>query len=508
MHRTILLATVLLLKATALAAPAQDFAVITGQRQLFLDDHGISQMEKAWRTLHQPKKKGAVIRPDRNLGIGSVQTRTAPAWDPERRVYKFWDIAGTPPDIGRGCSGYYESLDGLHWTKPAVGQVEYRGSSDNNFISLTLGDRHMGISCVVYDAADPDPARRFKAALPSAGFAVSPDGIVWTPLDIPAVPSSDEFNFTLDEENRLFLLTVKHTGPYGRSVHLSTSADFKTWSKHELIFHADELDQELGRKNIAARLADSTLHPMFQNTPDAYNVDVYNMPIFRYESVYIGAPALYHAVGRMPNYPNTDGFHLIQLVTSRDLKAWTRVADRATFIGPSPRNAGAFDMTQIIGPSRPVLRDDELWFYYTGVKYRGGWRYVGTFPNGTHVPLPGLDRDVGAVNLATLRRDGFVSLDAGADEGFVVTKPFECPPGRLFVNVDARDGEVHVDVLTGSDATEAPVATAAAITEDVLRQPVLWERGDLTSARARSVRLRFRLRNARLYSYWFDDHKE
>lgn len=508
MRCSMLFMTVLLLDTGASAALAGDFTVTMGQRQLFLDDVGIAQMEKVWRTLHQPTKKGAVIRPDLSLGVGSVQTRTSPSWDPERSVYKFWDIAGTPSGVARACSGYYESRDGLHWSKPSVGQVEYRGTSDNNFISLTLGGSHMGISCVVYDAADPDPARRFKAALPSAGFAVSPDGIVWTPLDLPAVPSADEFNFTLDEENHLFLLTVKHRGPYGRSVYLSTSTDFKTWSKHRLIFHTDELDQELGRKNIAGRLADPTLQPLFQNTPDAYNVDVYNMPVFRYESVYIGAPALYHAVGRMPNYPNTDGFHLIQLVTSRDLKTWTRVANRATFIGPSPRNAGAFDLTQIISPSRPIVHDDELRFYYTGLKYRGSWTYVGTFPDGKHIPLPGLDRDVGAVNLATLRRDGFVSLDAGGDEGSVVTQPFKCPQGRLFVNVDARGGQVHVDVLNANDADKEAVASAAAITEDVLRQPVLWESGDITSKRNHNIRLRFRLRDAKLYSYWFSDNNE
>ena len=62
---------------------------------------------------------------------------------------------------------------------------------------------------------------------------------------------------------------------------------------------------------------------------------------------------------------------------------------------------------------------DELWFYYTGLKYRGGWTYVGKFPNGKHVPRPELDRDVGAICLAVLRRDGFVSLDATDTEGTV-----------------------------------------------------------------------------------------
>lgn len=44
-----------------------------------------------------------------------------------------------------------------------------------------------------------------------------------------------------------------------------------------MIFHADELDQELGRENIEARLADPMLQQPFWNTPEAYNVDVYHI---------------------------------------------------------------------------------------------------------------------------------------------------------------------------------------------------------------------------------------
>ena len=81
-------------------------------------------------------------------------------------------------------------------------------------------------------------------------------------------------------------------------MHLETSKDFKTWTNHGLIFHADDLDQELGRENIKTRLADATLEPMRYNDPGRYNVDVYNMGVFRYESIYLGLPTFYHAVGQ------------------------------------------------------------------------------------------------------------------------------------------------------------------------------------------------------------------
>ena len=88
------------------------------------------------------------------------------------------------------------------------------------------------------------------------------------------------------------------------------------------MFYADAEDQRIGRKNIEARLADRTLEPLRYHDSEVWNVDVYNMGVFWYESLFIGMPAMYHATGKVHNYPNTDGFHLVQLVTSRDLKTW------------------------------------------------------------------------------------------------------------------------------------------------------------------------------------------
>src|SRR5690606_22348571 len=130
-----------------------------------------------------------------------------------------------------------------------------------------------------------------------------------------------------------------------------------------------------------------------------------------------GLPAMFHATGPIPNYPNTDGFQIIQLAVSRDLKQWERVADRGRFIGPSRLDSGAYDLTQILPPSEPVVHGDELWFYYTGLKYRSTFFYEGTYPDGHTVDKPGLDPDRGGVCLAVLRRDGFVSLDPVDDEG-------------------------------------------------------------------------------------------
>src|SRR5262249_689688 len=187
---------------------------------------------------------------------------------------------------------------------------------------------------------------------------VSPDGIQWTRLDVPKIQSSDEGNFSYLPEDGVFIHTVKRRGKFGRSVALAVSRDFQTWADYGLVFEADGLRQELGTEHIAARRADVTLQQTLYNDPKVYNVDVYNMGVFRYEGLYIGLPAMYHATGPEPNYPNTDGFHLIQLTSSRDLKSWQRLGDRETFLGPSRLDSGAYDLTQILPPSAPVVRGD------------------------------------------------------------------------------------------------------------------------------------------------------
>ena len=70
------------------------------------------------------------------------------------------------------------------------------------------------------------------------------------------------------------------------------------------------------------------------------------------------------------------------------------------------------------GPSSPLERGNELWFYYTGVRQ---YAFI------TSSEDPGYEDytpDAGAVCLAVLRRDGFISLDAAEKEGTLLTKSF------------------------------------------------------------------------------------
>jgi hypothetical protein len=447
------------------------FEMKAGTRQLFLDDHGIEEMAHLERTMHRPVKHGAVIRSTKSGQ--AIQTRAAPMWDVDEKKFKLW-VLGIDQT-------FWTSMDGLHWTP---------GATPNRRTDLA-----------VYDPADPDPSRRFKAALPNEGFAISPDGVTWTKTETPMIPSSDESNLSYDPNHGRFIHTVKRGGKYGRSVAVATSTDFEKWDDLGVVFQTDKVDQELGRKNIEERLADKTLQQPFEVDPKAYNVDIYNMGTFHYEGLYLGMPALYHSTGPVPNYPNTDGFHLVQLVMSRDLKDWKRLGNRQPFIGPSRRDSGAYDLTQILPPSAPVVRGDELWFYYTGLKYRASFNYVGEFPNGEYVPKEGLEGDAGAICLAVLRRDGFISLDAGEKEGRITTKRFRLSGTKLFVNANARRGRLIVEVL---DEESKVIARSVPIEADAPHAEVMWATGGLEALKSGDANLRFTLSDASLYSYWFE----
>jgi len=463
------------------------FEIRPGERQLFLDDLGIARLDNLARTMHQPAKRGAVIKPDRPWEF-ALQTRCAPAWDPQQKVFKIWMITSTTLP-GVGGTTYAESEDGLHWTKPALGQCEINGSKQNNFVAVEpdLTWPANAIENVVYDARDPDPSRRYKGLGHCYGREplVSPDGIHWRRLQVPPIPSSDESNLNIDPRTGAFIATLKTTPGGRRMVTLSTSKDFEHWPAPVLVFSADADDQALAREVIAARLADPTLSQPTHVKPADFAADVYNMPIFRYEGLYVGLPAIFYHTADEEN----DGFHHVQLICSRDLRDWRRLGERKPFIGPSPVGSGAYDLTQILPPSRPIARGDELWFYYTGIRYR----------------CPPEDaRDAGAVCLAVLRRDGFISLDAGEQEGSVLTRPCALPRGELHLNVDAADGRAVVQVCDESGAAIPGFEASAPITGDRLDAVVAWPAAKTEALAGRRVSFRIALRRAALYSYWIE----
>ena len=211
----------------------------------------------------------------------------------------------------------------------------------------------------------------------------------------------------------------------------------------------------------------------------------------RYEGIYIGLPNHFEASGLAPNR-NQEGVNSVKLATSRDLRRWVKVGNRESFIPVSEIGGGAIDTGQVWAGSRPQIHGDELWFYYTGYNHR--FETKDPYRSGVH--------------LAKLKRDRFTSFGSDQEGGFVETRAIRFDGSRLFLNANASEGEVRVEVidLKGRKVLEGWTRDEAnPIKGDQLRVEAKWRgQKDLSSFQGESIRFRFRLYNARLFSFWIE----
>ncbi len=164
---------------------------------------------------------------------------------------------------------YAESDDGVRWTKPNLGLVEFQGNTNNN-ICLIESDPHSlsrvdDFLSVLHDPADPDPSRRYKAAyiahLPfeevrggrskigpnerrwcSFVGATSADGLTWKVVgDRPMNAGGERFEVSgLYRFGDVYYASGQLPSPWtwlrdgrlvGRSMLVYRSPDFTHWSK-------------------------------------------------------------------------------------------------------------------------------------------------------------------------------------------------------------------------------------------------------------------------------------
>jgi hypothetical protein len=247
-----------------------------------------------------------------------------------------------------------------------------------------------------------------------------------------------------------------------RRVGQSESEDFVHWAPVRVILGADEQD------------------PI---TVDQF----YNMEAFVYEGMRIG---LMTVMSYDPEFCRG----AVQLVYSRDGRHWHRGGNREVFI-PVSEIPGVFDWGMIFPLQGPLRVGNEIWIYYTG---RG---------DDHNLVLPeGITQIETGIGLAKLRLDGFISLDAAADEGTVTTKPLTFAGSHLLLNSDAGSGYVLVEIL---DAEGVPIdgyrkRECDAFRSDSLRHTVTWEgKADLKAFQGKAIRLKFYLKRAKLYSFQF-----
>jgi hypothetical protein len=213
---------------------------------------------------------------------------------------------------------------------------------------------------------------------------------------------------------------------------------------------------------------------------------VYNHKGFVYGDQYLGFMTYFDRDAQNP-------LCTVRLLSSRDGDHWQRPTDDPIIdvgeIGEPDR------FLNMVSGGPPIRVGNELYIYYRALAVRHN-PYSGTDDTGKAYP--------GGLSLATLRVDGFASLNASYDGGTVTTKPFRFSGKQLSVNAKADFGRLRVEVL---DERAKPLAGFASeqcspIQVDSLNHTVSWKQhADLSTLRDRVIRLRFLLENVRLYSY-------
>ncbi|MCE5237193.1 hypothetical protein LLH23_01720 [bacterium] len=232
------------------------------------------------------------------------------------------------------------------------------------------------------------------------------------------------------------------------------------------------------------------------NDPDA--TQTYGISAFPYQGLYLALPWIHHARWfKYGSYTDArmyqverDGPWMMdaQLAWSWDLVNWTRPPARAPFL---PLGAeGESDAGMAIPAKEPVQFGGRLLFFYGG------------FP-GPHNQAAGFPK--AATGLATLRLDGFCSLQALAQEGWLISRREVMTKPRVTTNAAVKPGGyVVAELLDSENQVIAGFSRNDCVPfkGDSVRHVLTWQTAQLPSGQAEGDKqVRFFLKNADLCSY-------
>ncbi len=476
-----------------------DAIEIGSRRELFVDDYLIDTIQGARRVLHRPiRREIALVRNKPWEGNTSGYTTVFQDGDRYRMYYRGTDTVYTEGKVTmphREVTCYAESRDGITWTRPELGLVEFRGSKKNNIIWDGIGSH-----CFTpfKDTRKGCPLEsRYKAisrGRPQGkkGLYVyqSSDGIHWTLIrDEPVITKGafDSQNVAFWDavrgEYRCYLRDFRRDQkPGGRDIRTCTSKDFVNWT--DPVF----LEYTPGR------------------TSQLYTNGV--IPYYRAPHIFLGFPTRYVDYKWAESTKRLPQRRYRELVASSSRRSGTAFTD-GMFM--SSRDGHRFDLwpESFI---RPGIQRPGSWFY--GDNYQN-WGIVETrshldgAPNelSFYVSEAGRQKNGNRLRRFTLRVDGFVSVNAPLSGGEFVTRPLRFQGGKLTINFStSAAGSVRIEL---QDAKGKPIpgfTLADCHTQfgDELDRIVTWksDKGVGTLA-GKPIRLRFELKDADLYAFRF-----
>ena len=479
-------------------------------RQLFVDDFLIASttlVRTFYKATYHPLNP--VLRPDKPWETGPVTNFSAGAngeviasaflfdggvwFDPKDNLFKMFYVV-----IGRYLC-LATSTDGIHWIKP---DLDVRRGTN----IVRVCEFNEDTSDVWLDHAETDPARRFKCfvdvAVPKPAVYAehthkayfSPDGIHWTKgWSHPGY--RDGVNIFYNPFRKVWVLGMRGTGMvWSKGVGkgpVTTVRDRRYHEGEDFLTALDwgtkpSVERAGGTDHSVPWLRADSLDEHVAGRWDANNVlpGLYSLQVNAYESLMLGG------FGIIPGYwpDGSTKLNFGSLGYSRD--GFTFYRPNREEILPHG-NYGDWN-SGYIHPSAGVclVVGDNLYFYV------GARQVVTNSPTITRKYNSGL---------AILRRDGFASMDATKQGGTLTTRPVRFDGKYLFVNVDARQGELRVEALDAAGKPQAPFTkdNCVPIRVDKTLAKVSWQGTDeLSTLAGRPICFRFYLTSGKLFAFW------
>ncbi len=475
--------------ASAAVVPAEPVEIGTTP-QFFVDDYIVDNRwavnfqdgskELVVRALHQPKKYEGnpvllqpgeadlrhVVKPT----AGYVNVRR----DAETGLFRMWYQASMLDKTGQRGSyaiSYAESTDGMHWTMPNLGLLEWNGTKANNVVWL-------GASPGIVDA--PESARRgfryLMIAQDHGGINLlgSPDGIHWDAASstrLVTMHSDTANSLVYDPQRREYVLYCRSKKKFEREIAKAS------W--------------ETGEPRRIARMASRDLWSEWSSQPQNILIPDELDAQASFTAFYGMTAQLYGGIywGFIEQFKwNTD--IQSELAFSRDGIDFDRLPTRPRLI-PLGRDGTWDDGMILVGNWVEV--GDEWWIYYSG----------NDGPHGAEENRRLGQARRGCIGLAKLPKERFISLRGPEHGGVVATRDIRWPGGSLVINGSARDGVIRVRVV---DENRQPITgfgyeDCTAFTGDELNHRVQWTKTKMESLQGRAVRLEFFLQKADLFTF-------
>lgn len=461
-------------------------------RQLFVDDFLIDQTTMT-RVYHRPTKYpcNPVMFPQSEDELHSDYQPCAVAkcggvWHDDRDGrFKMWYMAGYT-----GAMVYAESDDGVHWHRPELDVVpgtnlclprEIHPDSGTVWIDHETDDAQARYKMLQRESTRAARVRTgiTKGDLPAL-LMTSPDGIHWTE-PIETGPMGDRSTMFYNPFRKKWVQSI-------RSSHIKCGRCRRYWE------HEDFLQS--GGWQAADEPTPWARADCFDEAGDILP-QLYTLDAVPYESVFISLQQILkgppNPIGKARCEPK-----LTELVlgTSRDGFHWHR-PDRQAFIG-AHRVPGSWEFGYVEASGGVCLIvGDELWFYYSA--------YAGNPSGYAENELRSGMYGNGAVGLAKLRRDGFVSMQPRFAGATLRTRPVTFTGDRLFVNANTVGAELRVAVLheNGEPVEGCTAEQCVPFVGNSTCAEVRWkDENALAALKGQPVRFEFQMDRGALFAFW------